>query len=80
MDRPSNIPAPTSDTGWSGRKAGRCITDYTRSLTFERELTAEELSALRAWLDGDRCPGNFGVHLRASGATVTATTTLDSSD
>ena len=77
-----------NDTGWIGRSGGRCITDFSRNITFLYELTSDELEALRQELANDpKCPGWTGVICQESkGYSVGAGwmyvfhTTWDSSD
>ena len=51
------------DTGWSDPvRGGRCIKDYSRQVTFSRELEREELQKINAIMHEDKnCPGWTGV-------------------
>jgi hypothetical protein len=50
-----------SDTEWNGSSCGRCITDYKREVEFSRNLSDEELSAIKKILNDNECPGWTGV-------------------
>lgn len=75
---------PTLDAGeWKscGGIPHRGITDFTRTLKFERDLAADELELLCEYLQRNKCPGWTGVRIRkASAGEYVATTTWDSSD
>ena len=71
------------DTGWSDPiRGGRCIKDYSRKVTFSRDLDREELKKVCEIMQEKHCPGWTGV----SGYKVQDTevysfsTTWDSSD
>lgn len=51
----------TSDTEWTSSRGGRCITDYSREITFSRELSSEELNLVKKTLAETDCPGWTGV-------------------
>ncbi|RLC12700.1 MAG: hypothetical protein DRI24_17005, partial [Deltaproteobacteria bacterium] len=70
-----------ADNGWRGRSGGRCITDYSREVTFNREVTDEELCLYREMLSLDSCPGYTGVlYRKLSVSQFSFSTTMDSSD
>lgn len=72
-----------SDSGWGkGTKGGRCIINFTRTITFSKELNQEEIVKIRKILaDDDKCPGWTGVSIFEKGNNSYGfSTTWDSSD
>lgn len=80
-----DLPIVLEQTAWHPHVAGPCITDYTKRVTFERELTQGQLELFCEFLQKSDCPGWTGVHAgipisRDDGAIVYQfTTTLDTS-
>ncbi len=69
------------DTGWVGKSGGRCITDFSRRMTFGFEPTSEQLTGLIKLLSLKDCPGYTGVTVTKKDAcTYEFFTTNDSSD
>lgn len=72
------------DTGWKQTNSslpGRGILDFVRTLSFERDLSIDEVDDLRYWLSTDNCPGWTGVGVYHLGdGKYKCTTTHDSSD
>lgn len=73
-----------SDTGWELDKRTslihRGITDFNRSITFERTLTDKELCLVKIYLLRDNCPGWTGIATYINGNIYMFRTTYDSSD
>lgn len=72
-----------SDSGWGkGVTGGRCISNFTRTITFSKELNEEEIITISKILeDDDKCPGWTGVSSFEKGNNSYGfSTTWDSSD
>lgn len=69
------------DSGWRGRPGGRCITDYSRTVTFSTTPSDADLALFQEMLSLDECPGwtSIGSH-QVNFAKYIFTTTMDSSD
>lgn len=83
----SNIAPDVSileDEGWGeGQSGGRCITDYRREVRFSRELTQEELQAVKKVMQEKDCPGwtpVSGYLIKETNNVYRFSTTWDSSD
>lgn len=74
-----------NDTEWKGSWGGRCITDYSRSITVKKELSESEVEDVVQWLRSNKCPGWTPIrHCLVSSENgefmYRFTTTYDSSD
>lgn len=49
--------AIVEDTGWVAKSGGRCITDYSRVIKFNRELKDEEMDSVMTWVRTELYPG-----------------------
>lgn len=74
-----------ADTGWiedkSTSRPSRGIIDYNRDITYDMQLTEEEIRSEKDDLAKDKCPGIWGVscqHVKDSNYRFR--TTFDSSD
>lgn len=74
-----------SDSTWAGRSGSsiphRGITDFSRTIEFERELTPWELKMVKMWVDRDK-PGWTPMHCSKmiDDRSYRFSTTMDSSD
>lgn len=69
------------DSEWVGTNISRTITDYNRFVTFDRELSGEELALVAMILERSKCPGWTGVKAKHEIAgTYRFMTTNDTSD
>lgn len=70
---------PKLDSGWLPTRAGACITDYVRTITFDKDL-GNDIHDIVSYLQLIECPGWTPVHVKRVGNTeYQFSTTMDSS-
>lgn len=80
-----HVSAIQEDSGWNlnGHTSitYRGISDYDRTIKFEKDLSEDELKIVTGWLKNDKCPGYTGIYAKKIGdGLYLFKTTWDSSD